>query len=509
MLRFDVYTNGQSAENIDLSGAYAFGQDGIAVRADLVAANHQLTCMKQMPGACGITIMWPVNENSKILLSTTRLPEHSRPYNLNLELARGQLLKLYHKLEDWFLFDYAGAEIYIEEFHQIRKFFIEAIKTDVTDPPAASKLADEALEKGVLLGEKIALFHANLLSKKRIASNNGQAMKLGTGINLPTDSEKYRNLAGRFDFIQLPLSWRQTEPKERIHEYEHIDRWVNWAARNNLPIHAGPLLSFHPNFLPDWLYIWRNDFAAMRKLVYAHVQRTVERYRQVKLWNVVSGLAALNTLQLTFDQISELTRDCCQLVKKLAPDSQVMIELIMPFGEYYARNPRTIPPLLYADMVYQADIKFDAFGLPIQMGASVDGHFVRDMLQISSLLDEFLPHGKGVHITACQAPSSHKTDKQDAWGGKQSVVRAGSWHGHWSDHRQAEWLEAVFSLAASKPYIQSLCWNDLADLPGHTISHGGLCRADLHPKTAYRKMRSLHHLAAGKTTTPKTGNHKA
>jgi hypothetical protein len=57
MLRFDVYRDGAPAGDVDLSGAYVFGQDQIPVRADLAVANGQISCVKRIPGAAGLTIL--------------------------------------------------------------------------------------------------------------------------------------------------------------------------------------------------------------------------------------------------------------------------------------------------------------------------------------------------------------------------------------------------------------------------------------------------------------------
>ncbi|MCD4824991.1 MAG: endo-1,4-beta-xylanase [Phycisphaerae bacterium] len=494
MLRFEAFVEGKQAEDIDLAGAYVFAQDEIPIRADLVASGNEISCMKQSPGACGLMLLWPSGPAGKYLMGTTRLPKRSKPYNLNLELARAQIMRLYRKREDWALFDYADTGDLNQEFDQIRRQFVEAMCTDVSDPAAAAIIADKVLNQALLLGEKMALFHADLLYQKRTRRAKTD-MKFGTAVNLYTDQPAYRDLlAKEFDFVHIPTHWCHTEAQERVHEYSHIDEWINWATRENKAIHAGPLLCFEPNVLPEWLTVWKNDFDALRKLVYAHIQRLVERYAsRVKVWNVTSGLAAVNTFNLSFDQISELTRTSCQLVKKMAPDSQVMIDITMPWGEYYARNQRTIPPLLYADMAYQADMKFDAFGLSLQMGIPTDGHFVRDLMQISGMLDMFIPHGKAVHITACSVPSSPQSDPADFWGGRMPVAKAGAWHAPWSERLQAEWMQAVVRLARSKPYVESICWGDLADIPRHRIPNGGLCKANLHPKTAYKEFLSLRH----------------
>ncbi len=505
MLRFEVYNNGVPAKDIDLSGAYVFGQDMIPIRADLAAANGQVTCIKRVPGACGLALLWDAGSAGRFMLATTRLPERSKPYNLNLELARAQMMRIAQKREDWGLFDYADAEHLNREYDAVRKRFIAALQAP--DAAGAAVLADQALADGVTLGEKVALFHADIFLNRRKASGaTVTRTSFGCVIDLFSTTEPYQErLKETFDFINIPLPWKHTEPKERICKYTQIDTWINWGVRHRKPILAGPLLCFEPSHLPEWLYIWENDYEALRDMIYDHVQRIVNRYkRQVAIWNVVSGIHANNSFNLNFEQLMELTRMTCLLVKKLAPQAQVMIELVLPWGEYYARNQRTIPPLMYADMAAQSGIKFDAFGLKMLMGVPFDGMYVRDLMQISSLLDEFVSFSKSVHVTACQVPSDVTPDAWDAWGGQAPVPKAGFWHALWSQRLQAEWVQAFYRIAISKPFIESISWLDLADYEGHYLPHGGLCRNDMDPKLAYRELRNFKASLAADTPAIQT-----
>jgi len=204
----------------------------------------------------------------------------------------------------------------------------------------------------------------------------------------------------------------------------------------------------------------------------------------------------------------ELTRMSCLLVKKLSPESKVMIELVMPWGEYYARNQRSIPPLMYADMAVQSGVKFDAFGVQLLMGVPRDGHFIRDLLQVSALLDEFVGFGKSVHVSACQVPSSMAADPQDAWEGTAPVDQAGMWHAPWSPRLQAEWLQAFYRIGISKPFVESVCWRDLGDTAGQYIPHGGLCNRKMEPKLAFRELRNFKSFLYG-GDSPKGGANRS
>jgi hypothetical protein len=486
MLRFEAYRNGQPIQHVDLSGAYVFGQDDIPIRADIATADHYIRCMKRMPGAAGLALTWDLGHVGCFLLPTTRLPERSEPYLLNLELARAQITRLYQKREDWALFDHPKADVVNEGFNEARELFVRALRAGVTDFGAASELADECLARALSIGETTAMFHADRLVLKRSASH---AAGLAVGCRVdPTrmDFEYQQRLADCADFIYLPMPWRDLEPTERASCFSNTDAWCNWAARQGKHVHAGPLLSFTHDQLPDWLGVWKNDFESLRTQVAGHVRRVVERYaHQVQVWNVLGGINACNTLNLSFDRILELARTCCQVVKTFAPRSEAVIELAMPWGEYYAHNPRTIPPLLFADTAYQNDLRFDAFAVPLEMGVPTEGRYVRDLLQVSGLLDNLLPQSKRVHITACGVPSSVRTDPRDAWEGSKSISEAGRWHEVWSEALQSRWLQSVLQLTVSKPFVVSFCWGNLADGPGQFIPHSGLCNADLSPKQSF------------------------
>ncbi len=498
MLRFDVYGKDGQAGPIDLSGAYLFGQDGIPVRGDLAVVDNAITCKKRVHGACGLALMWGAGASGRLMLSTARLPDRNRPYNLNVELARARLRIIAGKIEEWGLFDFAKAERFNREFHTVRQMFVAALKGD--SPPRSAELADQALAAAVTLSERLALFHADVFLDRKSASGSASHTRFGCRVALDYPNQNYQDrLREAFDFLAVPIPWKQIEPQENRYQFSQIDTWINFAARARKPISVGPIIDFDPAYLPEWLYLWEHDYDSLREVIYEHIQHIVKRYaRQVRTWSVVSGLHAFNDFNLSFDQIMELTRMCCQLVKKLAPRSQVMIETVMPWGEYYARNQRTIPPQLYADMAVQSAIQADAFGVQIFMGIPQDGYYVRDLMQISSLLDEYVSLHKPVQITACAVPSSMTPDVGDAWGGEADIAQAGQWHSSWSPRLQAEWLQAFYRIVISKPCVDSICWRDLGDTPGHYMAHGGLCSQDMEPKLAFRELRNFRMKLASK-----------
>jgi hypothetical protein len=492
MIQFEVYDNGKLVEDLDLSGAYVFGQDSIPIRADITVYKGMIRCTKRVPGPAGLAVLWDVGQAGTFMLPTVRLPERKKPYNLLVEMARAQLFKVIQKREDWGLFDFADADDLNKTFDKIRKKFIAAVSA--SDPAEAAAMGSQALSDAITLGERMALFHADIFLKRRKASAKSTVRtSFGAAVDLAATNKPYNTrLQEVADFFNIPLAWKNIEPKEQVYDFAQTDKWINFAARAKRPVHAGPLLSFSNLHLPERLYIWEHDYEALRDLIYEYIQKVVTHYKdKVQVWNVVSGIHGHNTFNLSFDQLMELTRMSCLLVKKLAPQSKVMIELVMPWGEYYARNQRSIPPLMYADMAVQSGVKFDAFGVQILMGVPRDGHYVRDLLQVSAMLDEFVAFGKSVHVSTCQVPSNTTIDMSDAWDGQAEIAEGGKWHAPWSPRLQAEWLQAFYRIGISKPFVESVCWGDLADRSEQSIPHGGLCSDAMEPKLAFRELRNF------------------
>jgi hypothetical protein len=51
-------------------------------------------------------------------------------------------------------------------------------------------------------------------------------------------------------------------------------------------------------------------------------------------------------------------------------------------------------------------------------------------------------------------------------------------------------MDAVYKLAFSKPYVESVAWADLADM-SHSLPGGGLLDDMLKPKPSYNKLQDL------------------
>ncbi|MBN2593578.1 MAG: hypothetical protein JXA81_08735, partial [Sedimentisphaerales bacterium] len=133
----------------------------------------------------------------------------------------------------------------------------------------------------------------------------------------------------------------------------------------------------------------------------------------------------------------------------------------------------------------QSGIHFDAFGLQVQFGKNRSGMHVRDMMQISAILDNFGPIAKPLYMTNVEVPSQNGEGLQDG-----NV--AGIWHEQWNESRQGQWIEQFYKIALSKQFVNSVTYSNLIDTADSTIGHSGLLTEELEPKKSFVTLKKLH-----------------
>jgi len=482
-VKFHIYKNGSPAKEFELCGAYLFGVDGVPFRlpGKITFKNGLIEHKKRNLEAAGLALLWPIDGFGQVLLATTRLQERTRPYNLSVELARGKLMEITTKREDWAVFDQADSLDNIGSDAQ--DLFIQSLQ-HISEPSKASVLADKALTKALFFAEKLAGKHAELLFDAKCKSGGFGKHCLGCRIDpAQLANKKYlEKLLELFGFVTVPVSWAQIEPRKGSYDFSRLDVCIETLRKKKLAIAAGPLLRFDSGNLPRWLLAGDKDFEQIREVAYEFVSNTVSRYsRYVHAWHVISGLNAFNHFKFSFGQILEMTRAATLAARAVNVKSLKLIEITHPWGEYCASTPDTIPPLVYVDMIMQSGISFDAFGLKLVFGKNTAGMHLRDMMQISALLDRFSGLNKPLHITAAAVPGRVSEDS----------VGGGLWHEEWSQTIQAGWVEQFYKIALSKPFVETVSYAMLSDNDAGDLIGAGLLTDKLEPKKAFRTIKQL------------------
>lgn len=544
MLRFAVFDDDGPAKTWILRHAHILGQDGVPAQGDIRFEDGFITCQPVSPDACGLCIQYPVagikdgqvveGEDSlfgKVSLCTSLLPARQEPYLLSLELVRGRIRRFLSKIEDWDLFDLSSDDPIMMLFESARKTFTQALvaqrqsEGQGASPLRADRLAKDALALAVEAGEQLALRRAHELAPRRLngelyaaaverfssssmsdgskptgpvqtPDRNGVVLpgkpQIGCAVNPAMASMEFQSSVEEIaDFVRIPMRWVEMEPEEGKYSFTKTDRWIEWAVRKaKMPIIGGPVIDFRPTSVPEWLYIWENDYETMRELVYEHIRHIVTRYRRtIPTWLIASGIHANDGIAFGFDQIMDLTRICVLATRKLHPAAKVYVEISRPWGEYHASSRRSLPPLLYAEMIQQAGIPVDGLALCIQMGDPQSGQVARDLMAVSDLLDRYGRLGFPITVTAMGVPSMPPEREMIGIDGEHDP---GFWHEQWSEQAQASWLRQAMAIAASKPFVQGVCWQGLYDSQSASEMHcGGLIGEDGVHKASLSALRQV------------------
>ncbi|MBC7835175.1 MAG: endo-1,4-beta-xylanase [Phycisphaerales bacterium] len=557
MLSFAVFDDAGPAREWPLTHAFLVGPGNSPVPAEIEFLGGVIRCEKRAADAAGISLLFPVEPiqpapgspaappgaRGVLMLQTCLLPERPAPYLLSVELARHRLMLVINKLEDWALFDLPPEDLVLGVFERARLAFTEAVTAQGSGPGRAAgeargysqqadRLGREALALALEASELLAVRQARLGQERRYS---GELVALAERYRPPENAltehetrESINALTGTVgvilpaapligctvspdqsspalqqavqstcDFLCMPMRWVEMEPNEGRYTFTPTDKWIEWAVRTaKIPVVGGPVIDFRSRCVPEWMYIWEHDYETLRELVYEYVKNIVTRYRRtVGTWTAVSGLNVNGNLTRTIEQMMDLTRVCVALVRKLQPNAVVQVEVDQPWGEYHGANPRSMPPMMYAEVVSQAAVNADVIGLRIQMGQPEEkagkgyGRPTRDLMALSALLDEYAELDKPIAVTALGAPS-RPTDPA-----------AGFWRRPWSPEAQADWVAATTAIIASKPYVKSICWQELCDtarLPGCD----GLVGADGQPKLAIKRLAEVRQSLREKRVFP-------
>jgi len=487
-VKFQVFKNGKIVGKFRLCGAYLFGTDGIAIRrAQITFKNGIIECKKSNLETAGLALLWRIDGFGKVLLPTTCLPERTRPYILNVEIARAKLMQIINKREDWSFFN--SIEGLGDISKEAQDLFIRAVQ-NISDAPLASKLADESLKKAIVFSERLAIKQAESLFDARGKSHGFGRGCLGCRIDTgQIANPKYvEKLFKLFGFVTVPVNWAQIESHKGSYDFSTVDACIDVLGKKKLVICAGPLLCFTKEYLPAWLLSSGAGFEKVRETAYQFVSKVASRYSSsIRAWRVISGLNAFNHFGFNFEQVLEMTRAANMAVKQRSDRALRIIEISDPWGEYYATTPDSIPPLVYVDMVVQSGINFDAFGLQMRFGKNRAGMHIRDMMQISAVLDYFGLIAKPLYITDVEVPSRNGDGLQD---GKV----AGIWHEEWDQLRQGQWIEQFYKIALSKPFVDTVTYSNLTDMKDSEIANSGLLTEKLEPKKSFQALKKLHRV---------------
>lgn len=510
MLKFLLLDDQPDPDAVGVPHAYLVGREGRILPGAIERQGNIIRCQPVDGNSTGLAIQREVGEvagdvgaPSRLLtLQTCLLPQRETAYVLDLELARHRLMVFIAKLEEWGLSAIPADHPVLAAYERARLVFMEALTAcgSGSGEPRTSdaQIARRALGLAIQADEALALLAAERSwrardprphrrrpseRKRELSAPPRNGGEIGCAVAPSACSEGLQNAAKQAaDFLIVPMRWAEIEPEEGRFDLTKIDRWLEWAkTKAAMPVAAGPVIDLGPRSAPNWLYVWEHDYESIREFAYEHAKRVITRYRRVvDRWVVASGVNENQGFALSVDQMIELTRIGTMLVRKLAPNAEVIVELNHPFGEVVASGARSLHPGLFGELVLEAGIDLDAIQVRVQMGDAEFGRSSRDLMDFSAMLDLFAHLDAPIDIVLGAPSGSIEPAPAAKPDGVLSDQAAGWWRGKWGGESQADWLTEATTIAMAKSAVRTVSWQSLCDHETGVgeMKLGGLIAAD-------------------------------
>jgi hypothetical protein len=281
------------------------------------------------------------------------------------------------------------------------------------------------------------------------------------------------------------------EPVENDKRFDTREVLLERLEQHDMTVEGRPLFWPYLTVTPDWLRHKKYD--DLLKYVERHVREVVGYYGdRMYAWEVVNEFHDwANEVQVTPEQAVEITKLACDVAKDTAPNVHRLINNCCPFAEYVqlgkwkdldAKYPQRTPWEFMQDLV-DADVDFTISGQQMYFP-------YRDLQDTILLVERFEEFGRPVQLT--EVGSSSGPSKRSVMDGSLGFPEEPYiWHRPWDEELQADWLEGLYTLAYSKPWIEACNWYDFVDGQAF-IKNGGLLGSPQgERKAAFDRLKRL------------------
>ncbi len=460
------------------------GREGIVVPADMGKRKYS------------VNARWLVEGFGYLWLSADNDGEYYEPgsadsrMNLNYEFARSRVGRN-HRVITRYVKEGTKFSDEVVGLMAISEELLRDAGKAAGDGEKSARLADRSLLYALQAGERIEM-------EKALSDIASAARREPVWFGCETrqyvwakSDEMSKRFVELFNFATVTHyvsdTWYELfEPVEGSYNWGIKDDIVRWLSPHNVRLEGRPLFWFNPSVTPDWLKAKSVD--QLKSYIERHTRDLVTHYGDaVREWEVFNEYHDFsNVHDHTPEQITELVRLALDKTKDVKPDAVRILNNCYPFGEYVARGRmagmaatrplRTVRRYL-ADLA-DAGVDYDVLGIQIYFPQ-------RDLSDIVRLLERLSAFGKPVYITEFGASSG----LPPAPGGP-GAEEPFAWRRPWDEDLQADWLEQMYTVCYSKPFVKAINWYDFSDFRPYIVN-GGLVREDASRKQSFDRLKAL------------------
>ncbi len=128
-----------------------------------------------------------------------------------------------------------------------------------------------------------------------------------------------------------------------------------------------------------------------------------------RLWHMVHRPGSSDILGLTEEEQIRITARAIQVAHQTDPSAQLTIGIDRPWAEWMGSSHFQLGPLHLCDYLLRADLGLSGVAIEIAPGFSTPGSYMRDLFELSKLLDLYSLLNVPLHVWMV-LPSSDRSD---------------------------------------------------------------------------------------------------
>lgn len=465
--------------------AYLANWEGIPYRTRLRLADGRIVVASEETGV--LSIPW-LTTTGTFVLSTGSLRPSERPYWLDVELARGTVHRVREFIAQCQMRGFSVAPSFTAALCEAQQLFLDSLTWRPVDLARSVAAAQKAIDLCTALIPGLVRHVAQQsLELRQRHCTQLPTLLAGRMEIVPGEKKAEQEFLSAFNVAALAASWRDVQSRAGSWQWQELDRRLDWCHQQGIRVGLGPLLTADAYQLPEWLYLWQDDFSQLAGSIREYLEAVVSHCRgRVHFWHVASGLNVPGGLDLDEEQRLQLVADAICTVRRLDGTTPVIITVDQPWGEYLATSSFDLPPLYFAESLVRAGLGLAGVGIEFHLGYWPHGTAVRDLLQFVRQLECWATLECPL-LVVLTIPSDSVPDDR-AWQKDSCVYPA---DGQFTPETQKRWAEDLLALLLAHPCVHGILWNQGSDATSHRWPHGGLWDRNGQAKPALSVVRQM------------------
>jgi hypothetical protein len=211
---------------------------------------------------------------------------------------------------------------------------------------------------------------------------------------------------------------------------------------------------------------------------------------KIRSWEIAARVNSGGGLILNEDQRLTLVARILSAARQVDQENQLYLRVDQPWGEYQTKGQHRLSPYQFVDALSRSGIGLSGVNLELAYGYQPTGSSVRDILDLSRLIDHWSTLGIPLHVTLILPSSS----RHDPLATRNLQVEPGGWKIPWSEGSQSQMAELYLPLLMAKQQVVGIYWGHYLDSAEHQFPHAGLLRLDNAVKPALHQIAALKKL---------------